>query len=152
MIAVHEVLNSPTYRALDGRTVEGIQEKITEKCERNPLSRFLNAKNDRETITWESDLNTFLHVFNVCLVIAARILLNVHSQTELAIITHGTISDVHHDVVGTRAMVSEIHRSVVNGQEVTGNRYRSVSDSRALLHYRINKQFPPPRHKPGQQP
>jgi len=38
-----------------------------EKTERNALSRFVNAKNDKEMIaTWKSDLSRILHVFNVC--------------------------------------------------------------------------------------
>jgi len=72
VVAVHEVLNALAYCAVNRRIVEGIQKKIVEKRERNQLSRLLNAKNDKETvITWKSDLNTFLHVFNVCPVIAA---------------------------------------------------------------------------------
>ena len=146
-------MNPPTYRAFNHRTVEGIRKNVTQKCERSMLSRFVNAKNDKETIaTWKSDLNTLLHVFNVCPVIAARILLTVHSQTKLAITTHEIVSDVYHDVVDTRAMVSEIHRSVVIGQEGTDNQHRSVSDICTLFHHRMNERSPPPRHKQGQQP
>ena len=144
-------MNAPAYRAPNRRTVEGIQKKITEKRERNPLSRFLNAKNDKETIvTWKSDLNTILHVFNVCSIIAAWISLTVHSQTELTITTHEIVSDVHHDVVDTRTMVTEIHRSVVKGQGGAENQHRSVSDVCISFRCRRNKQFRPPRHKSGQ--
>ena len=67
MIVVHGVFNVPTHRALDRRTVAGIQEKIIEKYGRNLLSRLASAKNDKETITtWKLDLNKILHVFNVC--------------------------------------------------------------------------------------
>ena len=38
------------HDALDHRTVAGIQEKITDKCERNRLSRLVHAKNDKDTI------------------------------------------------------------------------------------------------------
>ena len=148
---VHEVLNPLAYRILNRRTVAGIQEKIIEKCGRNLLSRLANAKNDKEMIaTWKSDLNRILHVFNVCPVITARILLTVHSQTELAITTHVIVSDVHHGVMGTHAMVSEIHRSVID-QKGTDNQHRSVSDICISFHHRMNKRLPPPRHQPGQQ-
>jgi len=69
---MHEVLNGPTYRAIDRRTVAGIQGKIIKRSGRNLLSRLANAKNDKETIaTWKLDLNRILHVFNVCSAIAA---------------------------------------------------------------------------------
>ena len=138
MIAVHDVLNAPAYRVLHYRTVEEIQKKIIEKRERNRISRLANAKSDKESIvTWRSNLNTFLHVFNVCLVVAARIPLTIHSQTELAFTTH--------------AMVSEIRGIVVGGQERADNQHRSVSDICTLFHHRMNKQLPP-RHQQGQQP
>ena len=70
----------PAYRAPNRRTVAGIQEKIIEKGGRNPLSRLINTKNDKETITaWKLDLNRILHVFNVRSVIYSRPLLTVHS-------------------------------------------------------------------------
>jgi len=72
VIVAHEVLNTPAHRALDRRTVAGIQEKIVEKCGRNLLSRLGNAKNDKEAIaSWKLDLNRILIVFNVRSVIAA---------------------------------------------------------------------------------
>ena len=138
MIGVREVLNVPIYRALNRRTVERIQKKIIKKCKRNQLSRLLNAKNDKDTIAaWKVDFNRFLHVFNVCPVIVARILLTVHSQTELALTTH--------------AMISEIRGIVVGGQEGADNQRRSVSGICILFHHRMNKRLPP-RHQPGQQP
>jgi hypothetical protein len=43
-----------------------IQKKVIEKGKRNPVSRLLHAKNDKETIAaWKSDLNKILLVFNV---------------------------------------------------------------------------------------
>ena len=129
-------MNAPAYRALDRRTVAGIQEKIVDKCGRNLLSRLANAKSDKETIaTWKLDLNRILHVFNVRSVISVWPLLIVHLQTELA--------------VGTRVIVSETHRSVVKGQERTGNQHISVCDTCTPFHHRMNKQLPPLRHKPG---
>ena len=128
-MAVHEVLNAPAYRPLNRRTVEGIQRKITEKRERNLFSRLLNARSDKRLIfAWNSDLNTFLHVFNVCPTIPARILLTVHSQTELPIATDGIAPDVHQNVVDTPAMVPEIPRGVVGGQEATDGQHSLVSD------------------------
>jgi len=150
---VHGVSNAPAYRALNPRIVEGIQKKIAEKCRRNLPSRLLNAKNDKETIaTWKLDLNRILHIFNVCPVVAARILLTIHLQMELVITTHVIVSDVHHDVLNTRVMVSEIHSTVVKGQEGTYNQRRSVSDICTLFHQQINKRSPLPRRKQGQQP
>jgi len=132
-------LNVLAYRALNCRTVERIQKKITKKREQNAFSRLLNAKNDKDTIAaWKVDFNRFLLVFNVRPVIAARILLTVRSQTELALTTH--------------AMVSEIRGIVVGDQERADNQHRSVSDICTLFHHKMNRRLPPPRHKPGQQP
>ena len=62
-----KVLNAPAHRALNRRTVAGIQEKIVEKRGRSLVSRLAQAKNDKETIaTWKLDLNRILHIFNVC--------------------------------------------------------------------------------------
>jgi len=153
VIVVRGVLNVPAYRALNRRTVERIRKKIAKKRERNPFSRLLNAKNDKDTIAaWKVDFNRFLHVFNVRPVIAVRTLLTAHSQTELAITTHVIVSDVHHSVVDTCVMVSEIHRSVVKSQEGADGRHPSVSDLCTLSHHRMNKLLPPSRHQPGQQP
>jgi len=75
------------------------------------------------------------------------------SQTELAIITHVAVSEIHatvsethttasethaivsqleNDATNTRAMVSQIHRIVVKGQKVDDNRNLLVSDTRTL--------------------
>ena len=73
VIVVRKVLNASAYRALNRRTVAGIQEKIVEKGGRNLVSRLAHAKNDKETIaTWKLDLNRILHIFNVCPVTIVR--------------------------------------------------------------------------------
>ena len=55
-----------THSALDRRTVVEIQRKIIEKRDRNPLSQFAHAKNDKEIIAaWRLDLLRILQVFNV---------------------------------------------------------------------------------------
>ena len=55
-----------TDDTLESRTVEKIQEKITDKDGRNRLSRLLHARNDKDTIAaWKLDLNRILLVFNV---------------------------------------------------------------------------------------
>ena len=51
------------------------------------------------------------------------ITVTLHSQTELAINTHATVS-------GTYTMVSDIHRTIVQGQEGNGSTHPSVSDIR----------------------
>ena len=59
-------------------------------------------------------------------------LLTLHSQTELAINTHVTVSEVHQGVVNTHTLVSDIHQNMLKGQEGTDGQHRSVSDARAL--------------------
>ena len=139
------------HHALDHRTVGGIQEKIVEKSGRSLMSRLAHAKNDKETIvTWKLDLNRILHVFNVCSIVAAWLLLTDHSQTELAINTHVLVSDVRQGFVTTHTMVSDIHRNMLKGQEGTNNQHGSVSDICVLFRYWMNKRFPLPSLKPGQ--
>ena len=143
---MHRVLNAATYRALDCRTVTGIQEKIIEKGGRILLSRLAHARNDKETITsWKLDLNRILHIFTVCAIIqvATRILLTEQSQTELAMNTHVLVSD-------SRTMVSDIHRNILKGREGTGNQHGSVSNVCTPFHHQMNKRSPLPRFMPGQ--
>ena len=76
-----------------------IQEKVIKRSGRNALSKFLHAKNDKETIaTWKSDLNRILHVFNVRPVLFTLASLIPHFQTELALNTHVTVSGMRHDL------------------------------------------------------
>jgi hypothetical protein len=92
----------------------------------------LHAKNDKETIaTWKSDLGKILLVFNVSSISITWLPLTVHSQTELAINTHVTVSDMRRDVTtthtivsnvqsevtSTHTMVSDIHHIMTKGQE-----------------------------------
>ena len=71
-----------------------IQRKITEQGERNLVSRFIYANNDREMIvTWKLDLNDNLHVFNVRSITFARLLLIFCPQTELT--TSMNVTDNH---------------------------------------------------------
>jgi len=113
VLVVHHALNAPTYHTLDRRTVAEIQKKIIKYGRQALLSRLANAKDDKKTITtWKFDLNKILHVFNVCSVIAARILLTPHSQTELAFNTRVIFSDVRHGSVTlttNRSNVSYLH-------------------------------------------
>ena len=85
---------------------------------------------------WRSDLIRVLHVFNVCPIIYARLLLTWHPQTELAINTYVTVSNTHaivsklgHNVT---TMVSDIHRAMVRGQEVNDGQILSVSDALSI--------------------
>ena len=76
-----------------------ILEKVIKRSGRNPVSRFLHAKNDKETIaTWKADLTRILHVFNVRAVAFTWPSLITPFQTELAMNTHVTVSGIRHDV------------------------------------------------------
>jgi len=95
--------------------VAEIQRKVIKQTRRNPASRLLHAKNDKETIAaWKSDLNRILHVFNVRSIVPVWLLLTVHFQAELAMNTHVIASDVHHGVVNIHTMVSNVRDDVVN--------------------------------------
>jgi len=121
--------------ALSIRTVAEIQEKVIEKGGRNLLSRLVHAKNDKETmVTWRSDLNRVLLVFNVCSMASILQSLTPLPQTELTI--------------GTHAMVSDLHRNASTVQEGTDGPPRSVS---MTFHLLIIESSPRPRLKPGQQ-
>ena len=58
----------------------------------------------------------------------AQLLLTIHPQTELAINTHVTVSDIRHDVMNTHAIVSDIHRNILKGQEGSDGQRRTVSN------------------------
>ena len=52
--------------ALNPSTVAEIQRRLVKRDKRNPISRLLRAKNDKNAITaWRLDLNGILQVFNV---------------------------------------------------------------------------------------
>ena len=111
-----------------------IQRKIVKQGKRNAVSRYFRATNDKETIAgWRSDLNRILHVFNVRLVVFVWPLLTVRSQTELAMNTHVTVSEIRHDVASTHAIVSDIHRTVVKIQEGADGQTPLVSVTSALF-------------------
>ena len=55
-----------TYRRLNRRTLDGIQKKVIKQSNRNPVSRFLLSKADKDKIAgWKQDLFRILQVFNV---------------------------------------------------------------------------------------
>ena len=119
--------------------------KITKRGKRNAISRFLHAKNDRETIAgWKSDLNKILLIFNVSSFILVWPSLTVHLQTELAINTNVTVSDIRHDVAtivsdvrsgvaSTHIIVSDIHRTITENQRGVDGINQSVSLTCTLL-------------------
>ena len=126
-----------------------IQKKVIKQGQRNPISRHLHAKNDKEKIAaWKLELNRILQVFNVCSrsIVSVWRLLTLDSQTELAINTHVTVSETHVTVAETQAtiseleknatsthiMVSNIHRTMAKGQEVNDSNNLLVSDTRTL--------------------
>jgi tetratricopeptide (TPR) repeat protein len=119
--------------------VAEVQGKAIKRSRRNPVSRLLHAKNDKELIAaWKLDLNRILHVFNVRYVVIVLLLLTVHVQTELAISTHGIVTDVHHSVVNTNTMVSEMHHNMLKGREGGDDQHQSVSCIGTLFHRQIN--------------
>jgi hypothetical protein len=104
-----------TNDGLGRSTLAEIQSKIVKKGKRNAVSRLLHAKNDKETIaTWKSDLSKILLVFNVRSVIVVWLLLTVRSQTELAINTYVTVSDIRDDVATTHTIVSNVQNGVTS--------------------------------------
>jgi len=119
-----------------------IQKKVIKQGQRNPISRHLHAKNDKEKIAaWKLELNRILQVFNVCSrpIVSVWRLLTLDSQTELAINTHVTvaetqavISELEKNATSTHIMVSDIHRTMVKGQEVNDSNNLLVSDTRTL--------------------
>ena len=110
---------------LDRRTMAEIQKKAIKRSKRNPVSRLLHAKNDKDAIAaWKLDLDRILRVFNACYVFAMRLLLTVHMQTELAINNH--------------TMISEIHRNLLKGQESPDDQHQSVSYIDTLFHHQTN--------------
>ena len=114
-----------------------IQRKVIKRSGRNPASRLLHAKNDKETIaTWKQDLNRILQVFNVSFIVHVWPYLTAHSQTELAMNTH--------------VIVSDIYRNTLKCQEGIDDQRRLVSNVCTLFYYRMNKQSTLRRLKPGQ--
>ena len=113
--------------ALHRRTVAEIQRKVIKQSGRNPVSRLLHAKNDKEAIAaWRLDLNRILHVFNVRPIAFSPLLLTVHFQTELAINTHVTVSDIRHDVANTHNIVSDVHQNVASTHNIVSDIHRAV--------------------------
>jgi hypothetical protein len=114
--------------------VAEIQRKIIKRGKRNAASRFVHAKNDKETIaTWRSDLDRILLVFNVRSVVFMWLLLTVRFQTELAINTHITVSDIRHNVVNTHTLVSDVHRDVLNTHAVVSNIQHEVTNTHSVV-------------------
>ena len=119
-----------TYHALNRRTVVEIQENIVEKGGRNLVSRLIYAKSDKDTIAaWKLDLNRILHVFNVRSIIFTRLSLTFPSQTELAMNTHVTVSDVHHDVSGIRHNMSKIQEEISGQARSVGATFYPTTDA-----------------------
>ena len=114
--------------------MDKIQEKITEKKERNRLSRVVHAKSDKDAVgAWKLDLNRTLHFFNVRSITSVWSSLTDRFQTELAVNTNVVVSDVRRDVVTTRTIVSEIHQAVVKGRGEADNKSLLVSVTRTMF-------------------
>ena len=101
-----------------------IQRDIVKRDQRNAVSRLFHAKDDQDAISaWKSDLNRILLVFNVRSVGFTWLSLTVSFQTELAVNTHVTVSDIRRDV-------SRINHNVLRIREEIGGRVHSVSMNR----------------------
>jgi len=84
---------------------------------------------------WKLDLNRILQVFNVSFAAVVWLSLTGHSQTELTMVTHVIVSDIHHNML--------------NRQGGTDDQHQLVSSVYPLLHHRINKQLSQSRLKSG---
>jgi len=116
------------------RTTVEIQRKVIRQDKRNAASRLVHAKNDKEMIvTWRSDLARVLLIFNVCGIISVWLSLTLHSQTELAISTHTTVSDIHHNTVDTLAIASNTHHDVLNAHAIISDIQQSVVNTQAIV-------------------
>lgn len=123
-----------TDRGLNRRTVAEIQRKIVKRGKRSMIARLFHARNDKEMIAaWRLNLNRILHVFNVRSVITARLLLINCSQTELAVITHLTVSDIHRDVTSTQTAVSHLHRDILNAQAIVTDTRHDVTSTHTII-------------------
>lgn len=74
-----------SHRALDRRTVVGIQREIIKQGKRNTLSRLFHTNGKEAIATWRLDLNRVPHVFNVRSVASVRPSLAIRFQTELGV-------------------------------------------------------------------
>ena len=126
-------------KLLHRRTVADIQRKAIKRGKRNAVSRLLHAKNDKDVIAaWRLDLDRILRVFNVCDIPSVQLSLTVRVQTELAITTHGIVSDVRHGVVDTHNMVSEIHQNMLKSQEGNDRQHQLVSSVHSSFYCQMN--------------
>ena len=108
------ILSPAAYHAPNHRTVAEIQRKVIKQSGRHRISRFVHARNDKDTIAaWKSDLNRLLHVFNVCSERSCLVTANCPlPQTELAMNTHTIVADVHQNVLKIREDVNGQNRVV----------------------------------------
>ena len=101
------------------RTAEEIQRYIIKWGKRNAISRRYHAKDDKEAIvSWRSDLDGILRVFNVCSATPARRLLTFGFQTELGTNERATVSDTHQNAAGKRTTVSNVHDDSSNTEDI----------------------------------
>ena len=111
-----------------------IEQDTFEKGKRNRFSRLIRAKSDKDTIaSWKSDLNRILLVFNVRSVAYVRSLLTVHSQTELVVNTHNTVSDVRRDFTKSQTVVSAIRNGVTNTKTAVSDVHQGVVTTQAIV-------------------
>ena len=116
------------------RTTGEIQRHIIKWSKRNAISRRYHAKDDKEAIvSWRSDLDGILHVFNVCFVMPARRFLTFHIQIELGINERATVSDTHQDAANKHTTASDVHSDTSNAKVIVPGVRREVSNTSPIV-------------------
>ena len=109
------------------RTVTEIKEDVTKQCGRNPLSRLIRAKTDKDKIAaWRAELNRILQIFNVRLATSLLAPLTIRSQTELAIDTNVAVSNTNNIVSNTNNIVSNTHNVVSETHNIVSDIHRTI--------------------------
>ena len=102
-----------------------IQERVSEKNERNTLTRAFYAGSDKDAIVaWKQEFSKILQIFHVCSVDSVWSLLTVSFQTELAINTHVAITSGRREVTD---IVTNMHQDVLVIKESVSGKRRMVS-------------------------
>ena len=110
-----------------------IQRNVTKQSRRNPVSRFVRARNDKERITtWKSDLGRFLQVFTVRSRVPTWLSLTAPFQAELALNTRVAVSDMHHDMLEMRSDMLNIWGDGGQVRPVSANSIRFADNGRIL--------------------
>lgn len=105
---------------------------------RSTIANVVYSKSNKEKIAaWRAELDRILQVFKVRSITTLSASLIIRLQTELAINTNVTVTDIQCDIANTKAIVSDTHR-MVKRSERTDGRNASVSGRCVLT---ITEQF-----------